>query len=166
MDASNAVLQQYERPADQSVSVQQKRAGFGQAYFDKYAVACGTESAPSNLYRVRKSWQDSASQLGAYRVLENARKTADENPGYTVYDETGNALYCSSAAAVSFMVKVTITNLNIRTGPGASYAKTGKFTGAGVFTITEIKDGPGSTKGWGRLKSGTGWISLDYATKV
>ena len=168
LDASNAVLQQYECPADQSVSVQQKRAGFGQAYFDKYAVASAAKPAPSILYRVRKSWADSASQLGAYYDLESARKTADENPGYTVYDEAGNALYTSSVppSAVPFAVRVTIANLNIRTGPGTNFATTGKFTGAGVFTITEVKDGSGSTNGWGRLKSGAGWISLDYAAKV
>jgi hypothetical protein len=64
-----------------------------------------------------------------------------------------------------FKVRVTATDLNIRTGPGTNTAKTGKFTGAGVFTITEVKSGPGSTKGWGRLKSGAGWISLDFAQK-
>ena len=68
--------------------------------------------------------------------------------------------------AVPFKVRVTATDLNIRTGPGTNTAKTGKFTGAGVFTITEVKDGPGSSKGWGRLKSGAGWISLDYAQKI
>ena len=36
-EASNGVLLQFERPADQSVSVQNKRAGFGQTYYDKYA---------------------------------------------------------------------------------------------------------------------------------
>jgi len=29
-----------------------------------------------------------------------------------------------------------------------------------------VKAGIGSTKGWGRLKSGAGWISLDYCTKI
>jgi len=37
MEASNAVLLGYERPADQSEAVQKKRAGYGQGYFDKYA---------------------------------------------------------------------------------------------------------------------------------
>ncbi|MEY8575273.1 hypothetical protein AALD01_12930 [Oscillospiraceae bacterium 21-37] len=68
--------------------------------------------------------------------------------------------------AVSFKVRVTATDLNIRTGPGTNTAATGKFTGAGVFTITEVKDGPGSAKGWGRLKSGAGWIALDFAQKI
>lgn len=37
LEAANAVLLQFERPADQSESVQQKRARFGQVYYDKYA---------------------------------------------------------------------------------------------------------------------------------
>ena len=37
LEASNIVLIQYERPADQSAAVQAQRAKFGQSYFDKYA---------------------------------------------------------------------------------------------------------------------------------
>lgn len=65
-----------------------------------------------------------------------------------------------------YIVKVTISDLNIRKGPGTNYETTGKFTGKGAFTIAEVRAGKGSIKGWGRLKSGVGWISLDYATKV
>lgn len=61
-----------------------------------------------------------------------------------------------------FKVKVDILDLNIRMGAGMNYAKTGEHTGKGVFTITEVKVGRGSTIGWGKLKSGKGWISLDY----
>ena len=70
------------------------------------------------------------------------------------------------APAVPFKARVSISDLRIRSGPGTDTAATGKFTGAGVFTITEVKDGPGSAKGWGRLKSGAGWISLDFAQKI
>lgn len=65
-----------------------------------------------------------------------------------------------------FMVRVDITDLNIRKGAGTDTAKTGKCTGKGSFTITEVKAGKGSIKGWGKLKSGAGWISLDYATRI
>jgi len=65
-----------------------------------------------------------------------------------------------------YMVQVDIPDLNIRSGAGTNYAKTGDYTGKGVFTITEVKSGPGSNAGWGKLKSGAGWISLDYAKKV
>lgn len=66
----------------------------------------------------------------------------------------------------SFSVRVDIDYLNIRKGPGKDYDRTGNYTGKGVFVITEVKDGVGSTAGWGRLKSGEGWISLEYATRV
>nr|WP_330361131.1 SH3 domain-containing protein [Blautia hydrogenotrophica] len=56
--------------------------------------------------------------------------------------------------------------MNIRKGPGTNYAKIGKYTGKGVFTITEVKSGTGSTAGWGKLKSGSGWISLDYCKRL
>lgn len=65
-----------------------------------------------------------------------------------------------------FVVKVDINNLNIRKGPGTNYAATGRFTGIGAFTITEVRTGAGSNAGWGKLKSGAGWISLDFAKKI
>lgn len=65
-----------------------------------------------------------------------------------------------------FMVRVDTARLNIRTGPGANYPKTGNYTGIGTFTIVETRSGEGSSSGWGKLKSGSGWISLDYATRI
>lgn len=41
-EASDAVLMKYERPANQSESVQERRAGYGQQYYDKYAAASTT----------------------------------------------------------------------------------------------------------------------------
>ena len=64
-----------------------------------------------------------------------------------------------------FLVKVSISDLNIRKGPGTDYART-QFVPVGVYTIVEVKYGKGSTAGWGRLKSGAGWISLDYTVRV
>ena len=59
-----------------------------------------------------------------------------------------------------FQVKVSIPDLNIQKGPGTTYAKTGNYTGPGVFTISEEKNG------WGRLKSGAGWICLPYTERI
>ena len=129
------------------------------------------EKLTEGYYRVRKAWSDSKSQKGAYKILSNAKKCADANPGYSVFDNNGVNIYTSNTSTqtapdVPFTVKVSISDLNIRKGPGTDYAKTGKFTGKGVFTIVEVKSGKGSTAGWGRLKSGAGWISLDYAVKT
>lgn len=81
----------------------------------------------------------------------------------TQYDATVNT---APADGCPFLVRVSINDLNIRKGAGTNYARTGKYTGKGVFTIVEVKSGTGSAKGWGRLKSGAGWIALDYAARI
>ena len=132
-------------------------------------LGSGTSSTTKKtLYRVRKTWKDVKSQKGAFNDLSNAKKCADENKGYSVFDENGKAVYTSKTTNTtsSFKVQISISDLNIRKGPGTNYATTGRFTGKGVFTIVETKQGTGSAKGWGKLKSGAGWIALDYATRI
>lgn len=66
--------------------------------------------------------------------------------------------------AVNYTVKVTATDLNIRSGPGTNYGSKGAIK-PGIYTIVAEAGGTGASK-WGKLKSGAGWISLDYATKT
>lgn len=142
-------------------------------------TAAGSTAAPAptpapapeqtkKYYRVRKSWADAASQKGAYTNIANAKKEADKNPGYKVYDWNGKQVY-PAVAFSPYMVRVNIDDLNIRKGPGTNCQKAGKYTGKGVFTIVDEADGPGASR-WGLLKSyqknRDGWISLDYAKKV
>ncbi len=49
----------------------------------------------------------------------------------------------------------------MRKGPGTDTKIVGCIADGGVYTIVEESQGPGASA-WGRLKSGTGWISLDY----
>jgi N-acetylmuramoyl-L-alanine amidase len=65
----------------------------------------------------------------------------------------------------SFTVRVNIDNLYIRSGAGTQYDRK-SFIKPGVYTITEKKTGKGSVKGWGKLKSGAGWIALDYVERL
>lgn len=132
----------------------------------------GGTASTSQMYRVRKSWSDSKSQLGAYKLLANAKKKADENAGYKVFDLSGNVVYPATATpapahavGTSYKVQIDISNLNIRKGPGTNYGKTGQFTDKGIFTIVQESKGEGATL-WGKLKSGAGWISLDFAKKL
>ena len=189
-------------------------------------------------YRVRKTWADAKSQLGAYKDLNNAKDCANKNLGYFVFNEAGQAVYpivqnqpaapselvegqviklkegstywngksipswvlkstlyyrgknnngiifstqktgavtgvvkkesvvgvnTSAPSTPSFkpyLVKVTADVLNIRKGPGTNYAKTGAIRDQGIYTIVEEQSG------WGRLKSGAGWISLAYTKKA
>lgn len=50
-------------------------------------------ASTSSLYRVRKSWCDAKSQKGAFRSFENAKKCANANLGYKVFDAKGNEVY-------------------------------------------------------------------------
>lgn len=68
------------------------------------------------------------------------------------------------SADVNYLVRITATDLNIRSGPGTGYARKG-FIKPGVYTIVEESTGAGASK-WGKLKSGAGWVSLDYCTKM
>lgn len=125
-----------------------------------------TDTTISGWYRVRKSRQNAASQKGAFRDLANAKQCADANPGYCVFDPAGKAVYPEQKSSVPYAVRVSVSDLNIRKGPGTNYAKTGQYTRKGVFTIVAESTGVGSTKGWGKLKSGAGWISLDLVTRI
>ena len=87
-------------------------------------------------------------------------KNADDLAGVVAKDHT-----CGEFKGYK-RSKVSISELNIRKSAGTNTAKTGMCTGVGVFTILEVREGKGSEAGWGRLKSGAGWISLDYCQRV
>ena len=69
-------------------------------------------------------------------------------------------------AACPFMVWVWVADLNIREGAGTDTPRTGRYTGKGCFTIVQVKARAGSDAGWGKLKSGAGWIALDFCEKI
>lgn len=60
----------------------------------------------------------------------------------------------------SYLVKVTTDVLNIRAGAGTNYNIVGQITDRGTYTIVE------TVNNWGKLKSGKGWICLDYTDKA
>ena len=59
-----------------------------------------------------------------------------------------------------YKVRVTLNPLNIRKGPSASTTLVGLIRDKGVYTIVETQNG------WGKLKSGAGWINLYYTKKI
>ena len=71
----------------------------------------------------------------------------------------------AALATTGVLYKVTGDWCWIRKGAGTNYAKNGKVYKGQVYTIMEVKSGTGSKAGWGRLKSGAGWISLDFCKK-
>ena len=81
-----------------------------------------------------------------------------------VMDEGKVQFMESLTLSAPYMVRVSIPDLNIRRGPGTSYPKTGKFTGVGVFTVVEEKDGWGLLKAYQEKRDG--WISLAFTTRM
>ncbi|MDO4275863.1 MAG: N-acetylmuramoyl-L-alanine amidase [Eubacteriales bacterium] len=70
----------------------------------KQEIAGNTgEVVVDQYYRIRKTWEDSKSQLGAYKSLENAKK--DWKEGYVIYDWNGKAVY----PVVSVKTKASLT---------------------------------------------------------
>ena len=63
-----------------------------------------------------------------------------------------------------YKVSITTDVLRIRDGAGTNCNIVGTVKRGEIYTIVEEKNGQGASK-WGRLKSGAGWISLDYTDK-
>ena len=202
--------------------------------------------ATNEMYRVRKTWEDSKSQIGAYSQLQNAKNARDKaGNGYYVFNSKGEiiypeqpkkeevieasgvlkvgqavglktgAKYASGASIPSwvfatklyvreirddgkvvfstvktgpitgvvyandlipyegdaiaatpatkfepYLVKITADTLNVRAGAGTNYRINTQVRKNQVYTII------GEQSGWGKLKSGAGWIYLDYTKKI
>lgn len=52
-----------------------------------------TPSPSGEMYRIRRSWSDVTSQIGAYRSLDGAKALAKANTGYNVYNSSGQLVY-------------------------------------------------------------------------
>ena len=114
-------------------------------------------TASEQIYRIRKAWDNAKSQIGAYRNLEYAKAACKD--GYQVYDESGTQVYPETAFK-SYLIRVTASSLNVRKGAGLAYGVIMTLPRGGAYTIVQEKNG------WGKLKSGVGWISLKYTEKV
>lgn len=61
--------------------------------------------------------------------------------------------------AAAYLVVIDTDTLNVRKGPGTKYPITTQVKRGSIYTIVEEQNG------WGRLKSGAGWIALRYTKK-
>ena len=81
LEASNIVLLQFERPANQSESVQAKRASYGQKYYDKF-VKEDIEMAEIKKDNTPDAWAKEAVDW----AVENKILFGDENGNYKLHD--------------------------------------------------------------------------------
>ncbi len=98
------------------------------------ALSTGTgvsaDKDASQLYRVRKTWADSKSQKGAFSVLANAKKCADSNKGYSVFDGNGKKVYPADAPGTKKSVDAIAREV-IRGDWGNGDERKQKLTAAG-----------------------------------
>lgn len=88
-------------------------------------------------------------KLGAASTITGSTPSAETKP----------------VSTVPYKVRITATDLRIRKGPGTNTAIVQKAIKPGVYTIVSEATGQGATL-WGKLKSGIGWVSLDYCKKL
>lgn len=100
---------------------------------------------------------------GSWGKLKSGAGWINVSTAYCSYQGAVSGGSSTATSTGSFKVKVSISDLYIRKGPGTNYGKNG-FCPKGVYTITETKSAGGYT--WGKLKSGAGWIALEHTTRV
>ena len=100
-----------------------------------------------NLYRVRKSWLEANTQLGAFSNLDNAISVAKDNTGYSVFNSSGVKVYSSNPLQKLYSVKVRTngSNLRLREKPSTINSKVLYSVGNGV--MLDIFEQAGK---WGR----------------
>lgn len=112
------------------------------AKVQSYLGAASTASSTSNTantsekqyYRVRKSWSDSASQIGAYTSLDNAKNACKS--GYTVFDWNGIAVY--PTATITFKIG---DKVKVKSGAKAyDGTKLASFVYTTTYTVQQIND--------------------------
>ena len=129
------------------------------------AAAAPTPEQPSvsgQMYRIRKTWSDAASQIGAYTNLDYAKAACKD--GYAVFDATGNQVWPEQAFK-PYLVRITAqSGLNVRSGPGTGYSIVQSIPYGGGYTIVEEQNGWGLLKAYSQKKNG--WISLKYTKRI
>ena len=114
----------------------------------------------------KHTWDEFKKAISGESVTLTQATPVEVKPAEPVKAATGTISSFSEKKATAavkgaeYKVKVETPYLNIRKGPGTNFAKTGSYTGVGIFTIVETKDG------WGKLKAGNGWIYLKYAKRI
>ena len=132
-----------------------------QAYMDAGSSTPAT-SSPKQLYRVRKTWADAKSQIGAFSSLENAKKAC--KAGYSVFDNSGTVVYTIAEKTYAKGVKINLSNVTLYS---SSTAKTGTKKSSTYYLYDgQIVNGrmriTNSVANCGKTPAGsyvTGWVN-------
>ena len=99
---------------------------------------------------------------GTYTVskISGSKVLLKEITSWVNVNDVSKVSTASTTTTTSYLVRVTVDSLNVRKSPTTSSAIVTTVKKGGVYTIVEVSNG------WGKLKSGAGWISLDCTEKV
>ena len=112
-------------------------------------------AAADQVYRIRKTAEDAASQIGAYSILANAIRACPD--GYKVFDRGGKLVY-------PLTVRVTASALNVRSKPSTAGDIVNVLEKGWAYSIVDQQDGWGLLKAY--AKDRNGWICLKYTEEV
>ena len=98
-------------------------------------------------------------QLKTGYTMDGFRKDVKAKMGAVTVTQTPTTQANNTNTTNTMLVRVRIPDLNIRSGAGTNYQSKG-FIPPSIYTIVETKKAGGYT--WGKLKSGAGWIALEY----
>lgn len=116
----------------------------------------GKQCGEPDVRRGNKVWSEFKIAIASYGRGEETQNAPEKTQPEKEQTEEKSSL--------PYMIQTTCNSLRIRSGAGTNYSVTGAINETASrkkkYTIVEEKNG------WGRLKSGAGWISLAYTKKV
>ena len=68
-------------------------------------------AATGEMYRVRKTWADATSQIGAFFDLANAKAYVNSHPGYSLFNSKGQNVYSVASTLISGIVTASVLNV-------------------------------------------------------
>lgn len=184
--ASNAVLLQFERSANQSAAVQDKRAGYGQTYYEKYAAKTAEKEESTVATKITTAAQlaerclDVAQNyktlyvmgcFGAPLTAAN-KKRYTQNHSYNKQAARTKMINAASADTFGFDCVCLIKGLlwgwcgdKSKTYGGTSYASNGVPDLGADTMITKCKDV--STTGWANMEVGEAlWVKCHIGVYI
>ena len=119
-----------------------------------------TKTINTHQYRSGKYCPHRTLDEGIDRLYNMIRTKYSELSGKPVPEPQPQPAPTPTPSGDSYLVQVTTAALNIREGAGTNTPIVGCIRDRGTYTIVETQGN------WGRLKSGAGWICLDYTKRV
>lgn len=133
-----------------------------------YGVLRGARSAGlSHYYIIEHSFHTNKNACTFLMSQDNLKKMAKAEVEVIAshYGLKKKSTATNTSTSTNYVVRVTTDVLRVRKNAGTEFdIATRVYKGEAFTIVEEKKDSAGSL--WGKLKSGAGWISLEYTEKI